>query len=318
MTIKDVALLLLRDMGITSLVPSTTLDSTNTRGVGAGDLNAVAAAITGAYQELFEHAPATISERRMGGVLRGQVNVTLTANNFSTTISGLTTYASWMLGCTLRIAGDIGDNELLNTTTLVRPYMGTTGATTAQVWGDAIRLDPSVSHVLDPATIPNYWQMRMARDRVELLNTAAALPVRTPQTRPAGSGSLSLTKRTGIPECYMVEGQYEPATAYLPLYLRVAPMPSGDLPLEFRAKLLPPVVTAADIDGGDHTTDPNTIIPLSWVQAVLLPFARLRIASDPLFDNREGVKTIEREYHAARAILENQRPGIGRTLGDYQ
>lgn len=318
MTIKQLAMLLLRDCGITSLAPATTLDNSNTRGVGTGDLDAVAAAISAAYGEIFEHGPATVSERRMGGVLRAQTNVTLDATQYSTTISELATYAGWMLGCTLRIAGDTGDNELLNSTTLVRPYMGVTGpAITAQVWGDAIRLDSSVSHVLDPVTLPNYWQMRQAADRVDLLNTAAALPVRTPQTRPAGSGSLSLIKRTGTPECYLVEGQYEPNTAYLPIYLRVAPMPAGNFPIEFRVKLLPPVVTSADIDGGDHLTDPATLIPLSWVHSVLLPFARIRISSDPFFNNREAAKSLERDYHAARAILENQRPGIGRTLGRY-
>lgn len=319
MTIRDLSLLLLRDLGITSLSPSSTLDNSNTRGIGTGDLNAVAAAITAAFQEIFEHGPSSICERRMGGVLRGQTNVTLTATQFSTTISALTTYANWMLGCTLRIAGDTGDNELLNSTTLVRPYMGATGsAITAQVWGDSVRLDSTVSHVVDPVTIPNYWQVTMAADRIELFNTAAALPVVTSRTLPSGSGTLSLIKRTGVPSKYLVEGQYEPGTAYLPLYLRVAPMPSGDFPIEFRAKLLPPVFTSADIDNGDHSTDPATIIPASWVHSVLLPFARMRMSSDPLFNNREAAKSLDRDYMAARAVLENQRPGVGRTLGQYQ
>ena len=223
-----------------------------------------------------------------------------------------------MLGCTLRIGGDTGDNELYNQTTLIRPYMGTTGTVTAQVWGDAIRLDPSISHVLDPVTLPNFWQLRQAVDLVELLNTAAALPVRTPQTRPMGSGTLSLIKRTGLPECYLVNGQFEATTTYQPLYIRFAPMPSQTYPCTFRVKLRPPVFTSADIDNGDHTTDPGTILPASDLYDVLIPYCRQRLASDPLFNNERAAKAFERDYKAARAKLENSRPGIGLTIARYQ
>lgn len=304
MTIRDIALLILRDFGVSTLNPATNENNRNARGITDGDLQAVVFHVNGALEEIYNDGPAAISEKPLGDVLRPETAVTVTATQYSRTISALTTFESWMVGCTFRIAGDANDNQLLSATELVRPYMGSSGSgKTGQVWGDALLLPSNASHLLPPIRL-------IGQDDLELVGTKT-------EFQPRGS---STPKCAGTPERAFVDTWHDQTegVTYLKKLLRVDPMPSQAFAVDFTVKLTPPVIEVEDIDEGDHTADPEVVLPTDWLNSVLLPIARQRASSDPLFVNQDGKPEIARQFNIARAILKGQTPGRGAQRGIYK
>src|SRR6478609_6271849 len=124
LTIHKLGLALLRRIGVPSYDPAANAMNQNRRGLCAGDLDEALNAINGAMEECFALGPIELSEQQQAGVLRAATAVSLDVTQYSTTIANLTTWADWMQGCTIRIAGDSRDNELISETQLLRPYMG--------------------------------------------------------------------------------------------------------------------------------------------------------------------------------------------------
>ena len=302
MTIRDIALIILRDFGVSSLDPATNQNNRNARGIDTNDLRAVVFHLNGALEEIFNDGPAALSERPLGDVLRPETAVTLTATQYSRTVASVTTFASWMVGCTIRIAGDAWDNQLLSSTELARPYMGSTGAAKASlVYGDALLLPSNVSHLLEPVRIHGQADLK-------IIGTKSQFQAK----------SSSVVKSIGLPERGFVDTWHDQTAGvtYLKKFLRVDPMPSQALAVEYRAKLTPPVVTTANIDDGDHVTDPNIELPLGWLNSVLLPIARQRATSDALLVNQTAIGEIGRQFEIARAILK-ATPNATSHLGEY-
>lgn len=308
MTVRDIALILLRDFGVRSLDPASNLNNRNARGISTGDLEAVCQYINGALQELFNDGPAAISERPLGEVLRPETAVTLTATQYSKTISAVTTFASWMVGCTIRIAGDSYDNELLSSTELARPYMGTTGSSkTASVWGDAVQVASNVSHLITPINLVGSTRLEVVTTRQQFQYVANDANIRG--LRDIGvQESLTYNKVIGTPAWAFVDTRYDTAATYLPKILRVAPMPGQAFTVVGKLKVTPPVITPANIDNGDHTTDPNVTLAADWLESVVLPIARQRASSDALFCNKDGLGEIARQFVIARAIMKGETP----------
>ena len=169
-TCQPVGLRLLRDFGVISLDTASPANQVNP--IEAGDLDDVAGVMTAGLQDIFDLGPSEIREKPGGAYLQAPTSVTLTVTQGSTTISSLTTYASWMLGCSIRIAGDDQDNELQSSTKIAVPYTGTSGSVTATVYGDCIQLDDTVGRVIAPVTLPNQAPLIPAGTRAEFMRLA--------------------------------------------------------------------------------------------------------------------------------------------------
>lgn len=304
-TVKQVAMQLLKYIGIRQLAPED--QSSQLESVQPGDLDEVASAITGAMQEVFFSAPEEIREQRSGSALRAPLNTTATATQYSTTISALSGYASWMNGCTIRLAGDDQDNELVNATTLATPYMGATGTgIQATIYNDCINLDPTVDHVKGPVELPNQAPLYPANDRLNFLQWLGVPLITDTSGRAYGSPFFYFYKRTvSRPRAWFCEGYYDSAQGFYQKRLRIGPMPDTTYPVAYRVALSPPRYSAADIDNGDHTTDPGTLIPVpnSWVESILIPVAKQRFTCHPAFKNESAKQEIARQYKAALDII---------------
>lgn len=313
-TVQSLAIQLARDLGITSFSTSDNTDNRVNRPVTTADKNALVLAINGAYEEIFKDGPATISETEVGDVLRPSTGITLTATQYSTTISPVVTYASWMKGCTIRIAGDTGDNQLVDGATLHRPFTGSTGSTTATVYADCLPLS-GVLQVMPPIRILGKGEMRIVDSRDEFARWSNQTSGYDSGTN-YGNYNADTNKQTGDPTVVFVDTRYSGTTAGLQKFVRFNTLPSSVLSVIYRAKLASPAFTITDI-GSDVASDPGTVLPLDSLSSIVYAIARKRISGDPLFGAPHALAEIDRQYRHALAQLGSSQVSLAPKMGHY-
>lgn len=297
---------LLRLLGVVSLDTATPANQPNP--IETGDLEDVATAMTGAMQELFDLGPSEMREQPGAAYLHAPTAVTLTVTQGSTTISALTTYNAWMLGCTIRIAGDGQDNEISSSTKLARPYAGASGtAVGATVYADCVQFDETVGRIMAPVTLPNQLPLVPANTRDEFIRLSG-YPLVTGANGAPYPFFWFTQKTIARPFVWFVEGYYDPSLDYLPHRLRFAPMPDQAYSVGFRAAINPIRITPADIDGVAHA-DPGTKLPIpnGWVESIYLPMCRQRMTGLPKFKNDGARNEIARAYARAVQILQGSK-----------
>lgn len=320
MTVQEIAKDLFRYIGINSLDTTANTSNLNIPTLEAGDLAIAAQTINSSLQEIFSFAPAYIREREVSEVLRAPEAVTLNVTNASKTISSLTTYAAWMLGCTIRISGDEEDNQIISSTELLRPYLGSTqSGVSATVYADTIKLDSSYGRVLDPVRIPRVPQLRPVSSKEDFYfwNEPNRFSNGVPQHPLGGWHYDNTQKSTGLPSVYFTEARYDGTSTALPLYLRFNPMPDQALSVTFRVKVKPTAVTVANI--GDQSSDPGINIPIEWHESILLPICRKRFMAHPRFiGNPEVISQIKEDYETATRILQEMAPQSAPATAHYR
>jgi hypothetical protein len=304
MTYREIAEILLRTIGITSLDPAENRDVNLQHGLDTDrDIADVAACITGAIQELYTLCPSSLLERQVGGVLRAPASVTLTATQYSNTISALTTYGAWMLGCTIRIEGDNLDNRIISSTELLRPYTGTGGSVTATVYADCMPMSATYAAVIAPVTLLGRKKLHVANSQEEFLNLHQQDPRHLYET---GSSSI-YNKCIGEPCVAMAD--FEASTTAQPsLYVRFNPMPGEVYAVTCTARLAPPTVTSANIwTEGSPTVDPGVSIYLPLPEGVLLPFCLQRWTGHSSFSpSGQQLAEINRQYQIAKQVMQKR------------
>lgn len=314
MTAQDIALRLLKLIGVTSLDPAANLSTALNRGLEAGDLDEAAEAITSAIQEIFALGPVALSEQPFEGLLRAPAAVSLSVEQYSTTISALFGFdADWMPGCTVRLDGDPLDNELVSASALRRPYTGATGEVTGTVYGDAIQLPEWVKNVMEPVRIPRVWALRSATTQEEFRGVMS--PHQYGNDNRGAAYYTDHNKSIGEPAVFWLESRYDTAASALKLFLRVNPMPGEVYPISCRAKRKPPVITAANI--GSHLSEPLTVIPTDWHESILVPIAKHRFTAHPAFNNEPARAAIAEQYRVAKLALESFTPQITEAEAHY-
>lgn len=303
---------LLRYWGVTSL------DSTSPSGqpfpIQSTDLDDLVGVMTGSLQELFDLGPAHMRQKSIGALLNAPTTVTLTATYGITTISALTTYAAWMLGCTIRITGDTQDNELSSSTVLARPYMGTSASgISATVYADSIQLDETVDRVLSPVSLPDRTPLLAAATRAQFIQLAGYPLLSAADGTPYGGPFNWFVRKThATPVAWFVDGFYDSTKDYLPRRIRFAPMPDMAYPVGYLAVINPPRIATADIDNGDHSTDPGVKLPIpnGWIESIYMPICAQRMTATPKFHNDSALPEIGRQYKAAVGVLKSASRGM--------
>lgn len=318
-TVHSLAVLLARDLGLATLDSSENLSNQIARPVTTADKMAIITAINGAYLELFKDAPATISETEKGDVLRASTTITLAATQYSTTISSVVTYASWMKGCTIRIGGDEFDNELINATTLARPYTGSTGSVSATVYADCIPLS-GVSHVMPPVRILGFASMRMVDTREAFIDSIGNARRRGGESSGDYDGQAygtDINKTSGEPTTAFVDTRFSETETGLQKFLRFNRIPDRVMSVNYRAKLLPPTYTLDDLGDDIDVDEAATSMPLDGLSSILYAIARKRISGDPLFGAPNAIPEIDRQYRHAIASLGSSQVSLAPKDGHY-
>jgi hypothetical protein len=309
---------MLRYIGVVQLPPL--LAGSENEDLQPGDLDDVCASINGAMQEIWDCSPGESKERHIGSVLHAPTPVTLNVSKFSQTISGITPWEDWMLGCSIRIDGDDQDNEIGSQATLAVPFMGNTATNVhAVIYGDCIQLDPSIEKVIAPVEIPNQFPIYPAKSRQEFYQILGA-PIVTDSgfgTFPASPFFAFYRRIIARPRAWYIEGAMS-ATS-VAKRMRIAPMPDGNYPLSYRVTINPPKFTPSDIIGAADFVDPMTQAPIpnDWIESILAPIALQRFTAHPNFKNESAKTEIGRQYSVAKGILSNSRTQISSSEARY-
>ncbi len=256
---------LLRDIGVVSL--STSSPANQVVPIETGDLGDIAMVMTQAMQELWRLAPQEMKQRPGSGYLNAPTNVTLTATIGSATISAFTTWASWMEGCTVRIAGDDADNELLSSTLLARPYTGASGSgKAATVYADSYTLDATVEAVSPPLFVAGRLSIPKAQSMEQFMRLGqwpGLTNIHGVALDYLGSFGLHVQKTTGpYPWAWFQDGYYDETLTYLKKRIRFTPMPTAALAFSY-VKLTNPIrITASNIVAASVTVA-SALTPLS-------------------------------------------------------
>lgn len=321
-TARVLAIRLLRYLGVTSLDPTTPANQAFP--IEPTDLDDVIGVMNSALQEYFELSPSEVREANLGAYLNAPTNATLSVTQGSSVITSFTGYASWMLGCTIRLFGDTQDNEVTSQTLLARPFMGaTSGSVAATVFGDAVQLDATVGKVFDPVSVPNQSPLLPATSRMEFCHMAGYPLVTGPWGGSYGGSYYPffwwVQKPISRPLTWFLESAYTSNLAYVPRRIRVAPMPNAAYSLSYRAGLNALRLQATDVDTGDHTTDPMTLLPISDtdVESILMRICAKGMTMLPTFKNAGAVQGIEDAYKRAVSTMQNIRGQGSVERGNY-
>jgi hypothetical protein len=299
MTVQQIVLHMLSYIGVRDLNPANNTNSTSpgmaSGGDGAyGDIQFALNKLNMAMQQIFRDGPKDLSERPGGGVIKPPRNILVTVTQFSNTITVVSGWEADMVGCSVTVNGDSGgENLLLSSTRLARPHPGASGTVSAVVYHDAIALASDVRTVIDPIEMPNWFPPIVVVTTEADLNTF-------------NSGYAGTKKMTAQPRAALVTTIFTDGAPKK--FLRLNPLPDQIYPVRWREKVDPPHYVMADVIAtGDEEdgpfTDPGKVLPLHWVESVLLPIATELFVSHPSFSNSAAEKAIQKEAAIARSIM---------------
>lgn len=296
-----------RDWGILYVDPTTPANQTNP--MRALDLDAGALVLTATFQKIADTEAIDSKTQPGGAVLRVPTAVTLTVTDGSTTISALTTYATWQLGCTIRIAGDDQDNELLTSTLLARPFVGTGGSVTATVYCDAVTLPVNVGKVVGPMLLgqAHQWVTEAANRSDFLIRGGWPLdPILVPGWSNYPFWNICAKPTAAGPTSFFLDGYYDYTQSTIVRRIRLSPMPTVRQSIGWTSAINPQRVTAEDLDNAQHA-DPGVKIPCAngFIESIFLPIARQYGSGYPQFKNEEMRAEIRRQYEDAIGRLKN-------------
>jgi hypothetical protein len=286
---------------------------------------AVLEAINGAMQEIHSIGPFWFARVSRGYTIEEPVDLTgITINEGDTTFA-LTVangYAAWMKGCTIRLAGEQMDNEILDwasdVLTLVNPYTGSdTVAETATVWCDAIDLESDVIEVARPVQLVDIRELSPVPglSSIRSHSTYNYLHTWGDYGYFPNQSTTRYRKESGLPYVYYIDGFYD--SDAVPIQrVRVAPMPNEKNALRLRLKLAPPSFAGTDIWANYPTAeastpaDPGTLIPApnNFIESLVLPVAKMRMTASPFFRNKDAIPEIKRQYEAALLLMRKNSP----------
>ena len=309
MIVSDIAKLLLHYSDQHTLAAAATADA------GSGlYLKDVCRAINAGAQELFAKAPPHVSRRPRGAVLPAPKPITIaSATQYSAIAGTITTFANWMVGCTVRLPGH-PDNRLLsyeaNVATFQIPLL-VTGTLDAIVFGDAIQLDEDVSEVLPRPEIPDCRILVPAQSESAL---HAATGDREHDYGHERGGQIITIPTPGEPTTYWIEGMIVAGANKPRIYFRVLPIPDRAYPLKYQVKIAPPAVGVDDLDAENEGAACTIEIPIptDWNELYLIPIILQRYTASPMFRNQTAKQEIGRQYIEALNGLQTIQPQADR------
>lgn len=238
-------------------------------------------------QEIFT---AQIRDQQ-GFLIRAPLSVTLEAVTAESTALTFSSYASWMLGCSILITGDARQNRLekdaSGNVVLGRPYLGSTGSSvSATVYNDALTLDIEVEKIFPPIELregTNIWQVMPLSGpgdlKPELIGGRATWGVSDKQLARPQYCTLESSVQSGA----------SPTTTQR---LVLDSLPQSRSTLDFQADLRAPRVT-------DLSTDSRAyFIPNGYDESILWPWVLYKFSSYPDFIGDAG--EAQRGYQEAR------------------
>lgn len=261
--------------------------------------------------EIYSRAPTTwISEVPRAEVVRAPTNITLTVNRDAKNIT-FAGYTSWMLGCTVIIAGDTAQNMFTidgsSAVSLVKPFNGPTGSTTGIVYHDSIDLGSDVFRIGSPVMLDQKWELRSVDTP---RNLQWAQPGVFQGLGPYYGTSYGLNtgfaadqlrtqdKRILQPFAFRVARVFA-YNSRQACRLSLSSLPDVRYGIDYPAQVVPIISDLSD------TAKPE-YLPFHYDETVLVPWARWNWATQP--HNSMSQATLKPAFDAATALLKGLIP----------
>lgn len=222
----------------------------------------IADAINAALQTLNAIAPFHSKTAFSGIALPAPLTIELTVENRSNEISGYD-FASDEFYRTIRIEGDMVDNQPIGTNMLLHPYGGSSGTVNAILYGDAVQMpEPFESIASEELTV------------LETSHNAYAV------NRPVKKGD----RKIGHPTFFNVEENAANQSPAAPAVIRFERLPDRLYRLEGMFTLAPLRVKVVDLIA------PGAELPIrgEMIESYLLPIARANLTTCRLWRNKDN------------------------------
>jgi len=303
MTGQEVALDLLRYIGVIGFTAPQNDQALNRPGLDNDDTRRALAAINSALKTIQEFGPQDLKYGEKAAFYNDPLSmtITVTASGGQSAVA-TTTPPAWMLGCSALVDGDTDINQIDDITgnniSLKRGYKGTNlSGLNMTVFADCVTLSDTIAGVLEPVAISPNLTIYPARDLDEFRRIQRRWWF-TDNMRPY-SGGLGYAiyempnPRPGIPALYYVERRRNGE-----LFLRITPMPSQRANATFQAKLRAEQIDESilDLTGGNDPGYEFVSLHAEEVESILLPIARWRFFTHPALKNVETRAAVKSEY----------------------
>ena len=293
-------------------------------------------------QEISHYATRDFWKDTQSAILYPPTTVTLNVTENSKTIASLSTWASWMEGCSIEIAGSDQLHRINNQTTLQEEWIGSTASgVSATVYGDAVKLNGTVLKLLGSVVLNDERVLTplVNEDLNNRLhhNRSAYYRGRWWEYGESAHYPSSLNDKAGTPTHYFIDSEYEDTISIRAQenFLRVRPFPEAKARIRFSASIKPTAWTIGEIY--EETGDPlvwtgvasaqgnqATGCPGGMDETILLPFCYQNITKQLAFmvgplglgDTAASTSILTQmyqDYEEAILILQDLAPQSERT-----
>ncbi len=222
-----------------------------------------------ALQQSYNLLPQYYKEITEGFFLPGPQTVSVGVTQFSNIVTGIA-FTDNQIGCTIVISGDPQWNQVIASDRLMNPYMGDTGTTNAQLYGDA------------------WYSTRFPFDRV-IGNPCFTNPN-------LGVLNWNWISNAGTPVVpWLFQNQVgQPCTWWTQMLgnsegneplmvLRFAPAPNQNYSLRIRTSFWPKRITLANINSAS-----TLVCPDQYLETVFIPLGLRALMSTPVWDSSKN------------------------------
>lgn len=245
-----------------------------------------------ALQTCYNLLPVYFKEMTEGFYLRAPRAITnVGVTQFSKQVTA-SSFLAAELGSTIRLDGDDQWNQVTGTSTLLNPYMGTTGTVNGTVYGDSIFSDEyPLDRIIGNPKFPNQGGYPLG-----------------PLTMLQGYGQAGwlYEQSIGVPRTWWVQ-TYGNSQGNSPfIVIKFAPLPDQAYPVNVRMGFWPKRLTIADYHNGS-----TLVVPSQFIEPALIPLSIEAFASTPSWDRDNDANIAFQNARRAEAYLRGQPGQVG-------
>lgn len=233
-------------------------------------------------QKLFAAIPAVYRRTIVTATLRAPRTTSIALTQYSVNVPDAT-FTDDERGCTVRLTGDVSDNQIASPNKLLAAYLGPTGTVPATVYNDALSISEEIHSV---TSMPR-------------LHTGDVL-FRADQIKQRCWWNAS-TKQAGCPDEFYMSPVGVSQDGSPMVLLRVHPMPLQDYRLEMELELQPKRLTFLNMQRAEHLP-----VPPALVESGLLPLCEWELAGTRYWTSDRTA--VEARRTDALRFLENNVP----------
>lgn len=245
-------------------------------------------AMNSGLQTIWTKGPYFLRRKKGMAIIKTPQTITIGVTKGSATLSDGSQVTTDMIGCMVRISGEMGDNEFVDGTTLLAPVsQATSPSVSATVYFNAFTLPANVSSVSGNVFLDDTaWELQpYFYQENQMFKQWPSFPV---DPYFVLQSALYIRLKIGVPTGYYVVPLQKQVAPDWKVQLKMWPVPSSQHTLSWEQEENAPNIPLADLEIGDPGQDqptPTKMLPLpgGYHETAWLPLARMALSSYPNF-----------------------------------